>query len=185
MAQEWNIRPRATQCSACSAAFEEGQVLNTRLTFTVDGYSRGDFCDGCWAKECADHPGYSSWKGVFRVPPQEPDHRVRKETAESLLRELIAQDDPARRSAVYILAVMLERQRVFVEREVRTTEDGNRLVIYEHKRTGESFAVIDPQLKLSEVEPVQQEIMKLLSGKDCMPECPEASTPAGAAIHNV
>lgn len=185
MAQEWNIRPRAAQCSACSAAFLEGQVYNTRLTFTVEGYTRGDFCETCWTKECAEHPGYSSWKGLFRTPPMEQDHRVRKETAESLLRELIDQDASARRSSIYILAVMLERQKVFVEREVRTTEDGQRLVVYEHKRTGESFAIVDPQLKLSEVEPVQKEIMELLSGKHNALVCSEALPPPNSVSHNV
>jgi hypothetical protein len=60
---------------------------------------------------------------------------------------------------------MLERQRVFVEREVRTDENDKRLVVYEHKKTGETFAIIDPQLKLNEIDPVQQEIMALLTGK--------------------
>lgn len=184
MAQEWNIRPRAAQCSACSEAFAEGQVYNTRLTFTVEGYTRGDFCEACWEKECVEHPGYSSWKGVFRTPPMEQDHRVRKETAENLLRELIARDASARQSSIYILAVMLERQKVFVEREVRTTEDSRRLVVYEHKRTGESFAIVDPELKLSEVEPVQREIMELLSRKHDTLESSEALPPPNADSHN-
>lgn len=81
------------------------------------------------------------------------------------MRDLIEEKNPARHNAIYILAVMLERQRVFVEREARTTEEGKRLVVYEHKKTGETFAITDPQLKLSEIDPVQQEIMALLTGK--------------------
>lgn len=165
MAQEWNIRPRAGQCSACQAVFSDGQPYHTRLTFEAADYNRGDFCEPCWASESSRQPGYSSWRGIFKNPPQEPDHRVRKETAENLLRDLIKEDNPARRNAIYVLAVMLERQRVFVEREIRTTEGGNRLVVYEHKKTAETFAIIDPQLKLNEIDPVQQEIMALLTGK--------------------
>lgn len=164
MAQEWNIRPRAVQCSVCHAVFADGQPYHTRLVFEATDYSRGDFCSPCWAVESARNPGYSSWKGVFKTPPREPDHRIRKETAETLLRNLIEEGSPARRNAVYILAVMLERQRVFVEREVRSTDGGNRLVVYEHRKTGETFAIIDPQLKLDEIDPVQQEIMTLLTG---------------------
>ena len=165
MAQEWNIRPRSGQCSACQAAFSDGQPYHTRLTFEAADYSRGDFCEPCWSSESARQPGYSSWSGVFRTPSRDADHRVKKETAEILLRDLVEAGDPARQNAIYILAVMLERQRVFVERDARTTEDGKRLVVYEHKKTGETFAITDPQLKLSEIDPVQQEIMSLLTGK--------------------
>jgi hypothetical protein len=179
MAQEWNIRPRAGQCSACQTIFADGQPYHTRLTFEAADYSRGDFCDPCWAAESVRQPGYSSWRGIFKTPLQEPDHRVRKETAENLLRDLIEQGDPARRNAIYILAVMLERQRVFVEREVRTADDGTRLVVYEHKKTAETFAITDPQLKLSEIDPVQQEIMTLLTGKPAVsPALPANALPA-------
>jgi hypothetical protein len=165
MSQDWNIRPRATQCSACQNAFEEGQPYHTRLTFEATDYNRGDFCEPCWASKSAMQPGYSSWQGVYKAPPKENDHRVKKETAENLLRDLIADCDTSRQNAIYILSVMLERQRVFVEREVRTDENDKRLVVYEHKKTGETFAIIDPQLKLNEIDPVQQEIMALLTGK--------------------
>jgi hypothetical protein len=164
MAQEWNIRGRAGACSACQAAFTDGQTYFTRLIFQEHDYSRGDYCEPCWAAEAAPQPRYSSWKGVFRSPPADPDRRLKKETAEHLLRDLIEEANPARRNAIYILAVMLERQRVFVERELKTRADGERIVIYEHKKTAETFAIVDPQLKLSELDAVQQDIMTLLTG---------------------
>jgi hypothetical protein len=165
MAQEWNIRPRGVSCSTCATAFNDGQEFYTRLTFEGPEYLRGDFCAACWSAEAPRSAGYSSWKGQFHVPAVEPDRRVRKETAESLLRDLIEEDDPSKKRVVYILAVMLERQRVFVERDVKTLEDDSRVVVYEHRRTGETFAIPDPRLKLSEIEPLQQEIMLLLTGQ--------------------
>lgn len=165
MSQEWNIRSRGTACGACQKAFEDGQSYVTRLVFEGVDYTRDDYCDACWVTEAARKPRYSSWKGLFRVPPPEPERRVRKETAETLLRQLLEENNPARRNAIYILAVMLERQRVLVEREVRTDDDGLRQVVYEHRKTGETFLLVDPQLKLTEIEPVQQEIMELLSGQ--------------------
>lgn len=166
MAQDWNIKPRGTGCGACQKAFEDGQSYITRLVFEGLDYTRDDYCEPCWATEAARKPRYSSWKGLFRVPPPEPERKVRKETAESLLRELLEQNDPARRNAIYILAVMLERQRVLVEREIRSGEQGERLVVYEHRKTGETLVLVDPQLKLTEIEPVQQEIMELLAGHE-------------------
>jgi hypothetical protein len=166
MAQEWNIKSRSTACAGCQAGFTDGQSYHTRLIFQEHDYSRGDYCEGCWASEMAANPGYSSWKGFFKMPPAEPDRRIKKETAETLLRELIEAADPSQTSVIYILAVMLERQRVLVEREVKTMDDGSRLVIYEHKKTAETFAITDPKLKLSELDIVQKDIMALLSGPE-------------------
>jgi hypothetical protein len=164
MAQEWNLKTRGTACTACQAVFADGQEYFTRLVFHEHDYVRGDFCSKCWSEAATREPGYSSWKGLFRAPPAEPDRRIRKETAESLLRERLEKDDPAQRNVIYILAVMLERQRVLVERGVRTEPDGRRVVVYEHRKTGESLTLTDPQLKLSELEPLQREIMALLTG---------------------
>jgi len=166
MAQDWNIRTRSTACTACQGAFTDGQPYHTRLVFQEHDYTRGDFCESCWAAECAANPGYSSWKGYFKMPPSEPDHRIKKETAENLLRDLIEKGDVTKTSVIYILAVMLERQRVLVEREIRTMEDGARIVVYEHKKTGETFAITDPKLKLTELDTVQQDIMALLTGPE-------------------
>jgi hypothetical protein len=176
MNQDWDIKPRSTQCHACAVPFTDQQPYLTRLVFDDAGYARADFCEKCWEIEIGQQPRHSAWKGIFRLPPPEPERTVRKETAESLLRELISRNDLARRNTVYILAVMLERQRVFVERDVQTGDDGNRTIIYEHRKTGETFAIPDPQLRLTELEPVQQEVMALLSG-----ESQAATAPGGAA----
>jgi len=164
MAQDWNIKSRSTACAGCQAGFTDGQPYHTRLVFQEHDYSRGDYCETCWAPEMAANPGYSSWKGYFKMPSAEPDRRIKKETAETLLRELIEGADASKTSVIYILAVMLERQRVLVEREVKTLEDGSRMVIYEHKKTAETFAITDPKLKLTELDSVQQDIMALLTG---------------------
>lgn len=166
MAQEWNIKTRSTACSACQAAFVDGQPYHTRLVFQEHDYNRGDFCEACWAAELVTNPGYSSWKGYYKMPPTEPDRRIKKETAEHLLRDLIEAADTTKTSVIYILAVMLERQRVLVEREVQTLDDGSRVVIYEHKKTAETFAITDPKLKLSELDEVQKDIMALLTGQE-------------------
>ena len=52
---------------------------------------------------------------------------------------------------------MLERKRVL--KQVRTENaSGDRLLIYEHRDNGDVFIVRDPQLRLSELERVQDEV---------------------------
>jgi hypothetical protein len=164
MNQDWSIKPRGTQCGTCAAPFADRQPYHTRLSHDAQGYNRADYCEPCWKVEADRQPRYSAWKGIFRVPPPEPERKVRKETAESLLRDLIGRNDLTRKSTVYILAVMLERQRVFVERDVQTHADGSRTIVYEHRKTGETFVIPDPQLRLTELAPVQQEVTALLAG---------------------
>ena len=58
---------------------------------------------------------------------------------------------------------MLERKRVL--KQVRTEfAHGDRLLIYEHRENGDVFIVRDPQLRLSELERVQDEVAALLRG---------------------
>ncbi len=167
MMQEWDIKPLAKLCTGCEKAFEDRQEYYTRLSDQTGNYQRSDFCSICWAREAPVNPGYSNWNGVFRVPPAEPDRKVRKETTETILRELMEQGDPARGEIVYILAVMLERQRVLVEMKVEDRPDGARRVIYAHRKTGETFIVPDPGIGAERLETVQQDVMHLLA-----PEAP-------------
>jgi hypothetical protein len=79
-----------------------------------------------------------------------------------LLRQFMAKDDYSKLNIVYILAVMLERKRILAEKDVQKRDDGSRIRIYEHKKTGEIFTIPDPDLKLDELEAVQSEVASLL-----------------------
>ena len=164
--QEWNIKPRGEQCSGCSRAFADQEDFYSRLTFGQDGYARQDYCATCWQGPVRQG-ALSVWKSVFKVPPPPPPEPIKKETAESLLRELMQTEDPSKRNAIYILAVMLERRRILVERDVQMRDDGVKVRVYEHRKTGETFLVPDPQLHLAELRQVQTEVLALLgSGQE-------------------
>ena len=56
---------------------------------------------------------------------------------------------------------MLERKRIL--KQIKTEETANRRVlVYEHGGTGDVFIVPDPQLRLDELESVQNEVAQLL-----------------------
>ena len=165
MNAEWNIRTCADQCAACQKKFTDKETLMSRLRFAAEGYVREDYCAGCWPerKPGADGGEVSAWSAIWHAPAPKTPEPLKKETAESLLRELMETDDPAKRNVIFILAVMLERRRILVEKEVQVTEsNGLKIRVYEHKQTGESFVVPDPQLRLKEIESVQREVMELL-----------------------
>ena len=169
MPTDWTIRPCASVCSLCGTAFADRQTLHTRLLFSRDGYLRQDFCADCWPRRDAaqDAPlpatEISDWTATYHAPPPKPLPPVQRETAESLLRQLIETDDPANAAPLFILAVMMERRRIFIERKVALQPDGARLRLYEHRKTGETFLIPDPGLRLTDLEPVQLQVLSLLS----------------------
>ncbi len=163
MNPEWNIRTCADQCCACGRRFADRERLMSRLRFAAEGYLRDDFCAGCWPGRKTDGGAeVSAWSAAWLAPAPKAPEALKKETAESLLREMMETDDPGRRNVIFILAVMLERRRILVEKEVQVHPDGRKIRVYEHKQTGESFVVPDPQLRLLEIEGVQREVMELL-----------------------
>ena len=163
MAQDWDIRPRSTLCSACEKTFENMEAYYSALVFGEEGYQRGDFCVACWVGKEAELQPYSSWKGTFIVPPEVPDNDpLKKETAESLLRRLIEDENDMNAPVIYILAVMLERKKTLVEKDVKIDEDGTVHRVYEHKESGEIFLILDPQLKLDKLQKVQIQVAEML-----------------------
>ncbi len=169
--ENWSVRKCSKVCDQCEKEFADKESIYSRLSFDSGEYVREDFCKECWNKT---GPGLSSWKTQYLVPPPPVEEAVKKENAESLLRKLMAKENEEDLNAIFILTVMLERKKILVERDVQTTEDGRKLRVYEHKKTNESFAVIDPQLKLDQLEKVQEEVVVLLGGKprNAEPEAP-------------
>lgn len=163
MAQEWNIRSRGVVCAKTGETFADGILVVSRLVFCEDGYVREDYSEAQWTDALKDD-AVSVWRGVYHPPPPPPEEPVKKETAESLLRQLMETDDPANGNVIYILAVMLERRRILVERDVHLREEGAKIRVYEHRKSGETFLVPDPELRLSELEEVQQEVLDRLGG---------------------
>ncbi len=160
--ENWSVRKCAKECSECHTEFADKQKLFSKLIFAEGEYVRQDICAKCWDK---DEPGISSWSSTFIVPPPPQEEAVKKENVESLLRRLLAKDNEEDRDAIFILTVMLERKKILVERDVKTLENGLKARVYEHKKTNESFMVIDPQLKLDELASVQERVVALLSGQ--------------------
>ena len=189
MAQDWDIKPRGERCEGCEKAFEDRQRYHSALVFGSAGYRRGDYCDACWPPTTADETLYSTWEGIFRVPPPKRQDPLQKETAESLLRKLMEEEDEAQINVVYILAVMLERKRILAEKDVQVHEDGTMMRLYEHKKTGESFLIPDPRLRLDQLEGVQVQVIEMLGGdrkqgEEAPTEAPpaDAEIPAGKAV---
>ena len=100
------------------------------------------------------------WHAEYEAPVAAVE-AIQKENAETLLRKLIAVNDPAHLAATYILAVMLERKRILkVKEQIRSGD--KRIFIYEQPKTGDVFTIPDPDLQLNQLEAVQRDVANLL-----------------------
>jgi len=162
MTTEWDIQPRSPVCTACRQPFADKARYHTLLALDAAGYKRRDLCATCAATAAKDGV-MSYWQGEYKQPPPPPPEPIQKDTAETLLKRLVAEADPAKAPACYILAVMLERKRVLKHRDTVTDDQGRELLVYEHGATGESFTLPDPHLRLDQLEDVQRQVAELLS----------------------
>jgi hypothetical protein len=185
---EWNIQSRAAACEACGQAFADKQQLHTLLfDERADNLRRMDICQTCWQNQFNDgareRKGFiSHWQTVFTAPAPVVE-AIHKDTAETLLRKLIEQNDPRYAPAGYILAVMLERKRILKVKE-QINRDGRRVFVYEQPKTGDIFTIADPALRLDQLEQVQRDVAQLLEHglnppvtESTAPAAPEAPAP--------
>jgi hypothetical protein len=93
-----------------------------------------------------------------------------------MLRRLLESNDPAHTNTRYLLAVMLERKRIL--RPQPSADKG--ILVYERAGTGETFLIADPNLSLSDLARVQEEVTALLSGLSAPAEPPQGE-PTGPA----
>jgi len=165
MQQNWSIRSRAHACALTNRPFEDGESFHTTIYFDPEenGYVRRDVCAEAWAQEVEQRKPVAAWKTIYsRVLAEAKPEITPKESAQALLQRFIEDGDPRTENARYILALMLERKRQLhqtAEKEI----DGAKMLFYENRKTGEIFIVRDPELKLSEMADMQDEVATLLA----------------------
>lgn len=160
--QEWNIQPRAVVCAQTGEPFAKGERVYSALYWREGKYQRVDVKEAAWNARNDNIEPLSAWQADFVPPPPAPVETLKKDDAESLLRRLVAENNPDSRNARYILALMLERKKVLRQIE-RQKQDGRSTLVYEHPPTGEVWLIDDPGLKLGELASVQDEVARLLS----------------------
>lgn len=162
--EQWNIKSRAHVCAATGRPFQEGEIFHTALFESDDGsLERRDYSVESWAAEGGPaKSAFSHWRATYTPPVREQKtEAVRKENAEELLRRLVTEDEAHTENARFILAVMLERQKILRQTDSHKVGE-TKLLIYEHRKTGDVLLIRDPEIPLNEVDRVQTEVTLLL-----------------------
>ena len=171
MLPEWSIQSRADHCEVSGQPFADGEHFFTLLyrDEKQDTLLRRDVSEAGWQtlqQDPAAAEPFSFWRSKFAAPlPAAPD-ALPKADAESLLRRYLGENRPEHCRAAYILALMLERKKLLRPTDNQTdAETGQKLLLYEHAKTGETFVVVDPGLRLDQIAEVQSEVATLLKGR--------------------
>lgn len=169
----WHVRTRSRQCAATELPFSDGEPIVTALFPDPEssGWLRRDYTLEAWqGRDDTAEPPFSFWKGTFTAPvDRDSDDPVGKMAPDELLSRLVEEDEDHTENTRYILAVMLERQRVLRETDHQRTADGI-IRVYENRKTGDVFIVRDPNLPLDQIEAVQNEVMVLLENNGKLPQ---------------
>jgi hypothetical protein len=161
LTNEWPIKHRADACARTQRPFQPGEQFYTLLFREGDGFRREDLSEEAWAQRNENIRPFSFWKTRYEPPPAAPPEALAKESAEELLRRLLAENNPGNANASYVLAVMLERKRVLKQVKTEQTDD-RPVLVYEHSRNGDVFIVPDVRMRLDELEHLQAEVSQLL-----------------------
>ena len=159
MQSEWEIKGRAHTCAATGKEFAEGEHFYTLLFREGEGFRREDLSEEAWAARNDNIQPFSFWRSKYEPPAPPPPEAMKKDDAESLLRTLIADQNPAFVNARYILVLMLERKKVL--RPMDSQDDD--ILVYEHLGSGEIIAIRNPNLSFDQIPDVQREVSDLLA----------------------
>jgi len=180
LAESWHLRSRSRECAATGRPFADGEAIITTLFPDPEssGYLRKDYSIEAWHERDGDEEKpFSFWRATYQAPVStgEKPGMVEKESAEELLKRLVEEDEDHTENVRYILAVMLERQKLLRETDTQRTPNGI-LRVYEHRKTGEIFIIKDPDIALSKIDEIQGEIILLLEGGGRYPQLEVAET---------
>ncbi|MBE2204688.1 MAG: hypothetical protein IAE94_10155 [Chthoniobacterales bacterium] len=159
MQADWEIKSRAHACARTGVEFQPGEVFYTLLIREGDGFRREDLSEEAWATRNENIQPFSFWRSKYEPPTPPRPEALPRDDAESLLRRLVAENDPAYANVRYILALMLERKRI-LRPEASQDED---MLVYEHVASGETIVLANPHLSFEQIPAVQREVSALLA----------------------
>lgn len=159
MAREYDIQKPSGACSRCGRELAAGESFTVALFETNEGFRRDDLCDGCAAAGGGEGgEPFSLWQS--RVPtPEEPKHRfVGNDVLLDFFEKLDGQEDPAKVSFRFVLALMLMRKKLLIYDGSRRDEPRGEVWAM-HYRHGETpVEVVHPEMDDDRIAQVTAEL---------------------------
>jgi hypothetical protein len=156
---DYQIQPNTRRCSASGRELQPGERYVSVLLDEAGKFVRKDYAADVWQ---GPPPGaFSFWQG--RIPATEARRKppVDDELLMDCFQRLDGQEEPARLSFRYVLALLLMRRRRLRWEEER--HDGGREVLrLRCARTGVRHEVVNPGLSDGDLAAVQDDVFEAL-----------------------
>jgi len=171
--EKWNLERPGDVCQGCGRTIGAGEEMMSALVFTGVEFERRNWCLACW-ENVRKEDLYSHWSTKVPEEEEKPKPRaVNLHVVETLFKQLLEEDDPAKEAMTFLLGIILVQKRVLKYREVRS-EGEDRYMILGKPKSGKTFRVKDPGLDATELDRMGQDLKRVLEGEE------DAFGPAGA-----
>ena len=157
MSSDWNIRRSSRICSLTGQAIEPGTVFFSALREENDRFAREDFSEAAWP-EVDKTAFFSYWKS--KAPEKDQENTAFAIDIEQVLiffDRLEAEKSREKQLFRYVIALILARKRVLRLDDIKKTEQGDYLLLYD-KRIAKAIEVFSPDASREEVDSLQQEL---------------------------
>ncbi|MFM2170818.1 MAG: hypothetical protein RI957_1047, partial [Verrucomicrobiota bacterium] len=118
--ESWHIKSRSHHCVVTGRTFEDGESIIAAIFPDPEssGWLRKDYSlEGWEQRDGEEYEKFSQWKTIYKAPAVQERVEVTKESPIDLLRRMVDEDEEHTEKVRFILAVMLERQKILVEKD--------------------------------------------------------------------
>lgn len=160
----WDIKGCGGRCAKCDKEFIDEETFHCRLFLEQSGPRREDYCVNCWSNLGNDtQKGFSVWQGRYKLEPVEiSEIPVEDSILKHLLKKWLHSQERLHQCFCYVLAILLERNKTFMERPKVKNPDGREELVYEDKDSGETYILEDPKLTLKELGEIESQLQEML-----------------------
>lgn len=162
MAREYEIARSSGCCRVCGRRIEGGEEFVVALLDAGLQFERHDFCLACWqAGPPAAQSAFSVWRSRQPLPSEPKKTFVDDEVLVDFFNRLADQDEPAKISFRFVLALMLMRKKVLIYDGKQDAPDAGETWQMHFRGRGQPVQVIHPPLDEEKIAEVTSQLGSL------------------------
>ena len=166
MAKEYNISKSSGVCLDCKRELAVDEEYVATVRETGEGFAREDFCLACWEKNPRDNDKavFGVWRGRVVKAEEKKKLFVDDELLVNFFQRLEGNEEPAKVSFRFVLALVLMRKRMLVYDRMEKDKD-NEVWLMHFKGSPQVHRVVDPHMDEQKIADVSQNIGQILEGE--------------------
>jgi len=171
MAKDYDIAKPRGLCAACGRQMASGEefvaILVENAPATENEFLREDYCTACWKARAADQapPAFCLWQSRVPAPQEKKKLFVDDELLINFFQRLEGEEEAARISFRFVLALVLMRKKLLVYEGMKKLPAGGEVWKMRLKGTDEMHEVIDPKMDDEKIAQVSEQLGQILEGE--------------------